>query len=76
MTPNPPPRRRRTVVLAGSIAAALGLGLNPAGSRAANTWDGGGPNGNWNTALNWDTDTVPAFPQPRAERQGHAGARP
>ena len=23
------------------------------------TWDGGGGNNNWNTAANWDTDTLP-----------------
>ena len=30
---------------------------------AANLWDGGGANDNWGTALNWDTDLVPVFPQ-------------
>lgn len=32
--------------------------------RAANIWDGGGANDNWSTALNWDNNAVPAFPQP------------
>jgi len=30
--------------------------------RAANLWDGGGADGNWNTAANWDNDTVPTSP--------------
>ncbi|MEO7099209.1 MAG: autotransporter-associated beta strand repeat-containing protein [Luteolibacter sp.] len=30
---------------------------------AANVWDGGGANGNWGSVLNWDNDTLPAFPQ-------------
>ena len=28
-------------------------------SAAAKTWDGGGADDNWDTALNWDLDTVP-----------------
>lgn len=27
---------------------------------AANSWDGGGGNGNWSTAANWDNNAVPA----------------
>ncbi len=29
---------------------------------AANIWDGGGSDGNWSTAANWDNDTVPTSP--------------
>lgn len=28
-------------------------------THAANLWDGGGADGNWNTAANWDNDAVP-----------------
>ncbi len=31
-------------------------------AHAANTWDGGAGDGNWNSALNWDNDAVPTSP--------------
>ena len=40
-------------------AAFFGLVALPT-AHAANLWDGGGVDGFWNTAANWDTDTVPA----------------
>lgn len=35
------------------------LVLSLAGSSFAVTWDGGGAGNDWDTAANWDTDTVP-----------------
>ena len=51
---------RRPFVLATTIAALLAASTLPC-AIAANTWDGGGGNGNWNTAANWDADTLPTF---------------
>jgi len=48
------------------FAAATGSLLSvfsaPRLSYAANTWDGGGADNFWSTALNWDNDLVPTFP--------------
>ncbi|MGC4016910.1 MAG: autotransporter-associated beta strand repeat-containing protein [Luteolibacter sp.] len=41
--------------------AAVSLALTCA-THAANLWDGGGADSNWNTAANWDNDTVPTSP--------------
>lgn len=41
----------------------VGLLLTPFASASAQTWDGNGDSnasGNWSTALNWNTDTVPS----------------
>jgi autotransporter-associated beta strand protein len=45
---------RSFLALAGSSLLAISY------THAANIWDGGGGNGNWNTATNWDNDFVPA----------------
>ena len=47
--------------LRGSIAALLALG---ALAQAGQIWDGGGANGLWSNALNWDADTLPNFATP------------
>jgi hypothetical protein len=31
-------------------------------AQAANLWDGGGTDNNWNTGANWDDNAVPSFP--------------
>jgi autotransporter-associated beta strand protein len=31
-------------------------------AHAANLWDGGGTDNNWNTGANWDNNAVPSFP--------------
>ncbi len=46
---------------AGLSALLLASLLAPA-AMAANLWDGGGDDDNWNTVLNWDDDNVPSFP--------------
>lgn len=38
------------------------LTLSSTSVQAANIWDGGGVDGNWSTAANWDNDLVPTFP--------------
>jgi fibronectin-binding autotransporter adhesin len=45
-----------------AIAFILALVALPT-AHAANLWDGGGVDGFWNTANNWDNDTVPAASQ-------------
>ena len=40
------------------LALILSAGL----AQAANIWDGGGADDNWNTAANWDDNAVPTFP--------------
>ncbi len=49
-------RNRMTAVALITALTALLAGT----AAAANTWDGGGANANWNTPENWDDDTVPA----------------
>jgi autotransporter-associated beta strand protein len=55
----------RTSALGRLVALAVGLsvaGVSPLSlqrAHAANIWDGGGVDNNWNTAANWDNDTVP-----------------
>src|SRR5688572_32071015 len=49
---------RRPRFLAGTISALL---ISTLHLHAANTWDGGGANGNWSSPLNWDTDQLPTF---------------
>ena len=53
--------RRCICVVGGSIAALLTPLLL---LRGANLWDGGGADGNWSTALNWDDDLVPLSRNP------------
>ena len=45
-------------VLANAVMAALAATSAPA-LAATSTWDGGGSDGNWNTAANWAGDTAP-----------------
>ena len=45
-----------------AIAFILALALVPS-AHPANIWDGSGADGFWNTANNWDNDTVPAASQ-------------
>jgi autotransporter-associated beta strand protein len=45
-----------------AIALILALALVPS-AHPANIWDGSGADGFWNTANNWDNDTVPAASQ-------------
>jgi fibronectin-binding autotransporter adhesin len=45
-----------------AIAFILALALVPT-AHAQNVWDGGGGSGLWNTAANWDNDTVPSASQ-------------
>jgi len=45
-----------------AIALILALALVPS-AHPANIWDGSGADGFWNTAANWDNDTVPAASQ-------------
>ncbi len=40
----------------------LALAFIAGAAQAANLWDGGGANNNWNTADNWDDNSVPSFP--------------
>ena len=42
-----------------AIAFILAIALVPS-AHPANIWDGSGADGFWNTAANWDNDTVPA----------------
>jgi fibronectin-binding autotransporter adhesin len=49
------------LVLSMGLSAGL-LTLGSQSVQAANTWDGGGVDGNWSTATNWDNDLVPTFP--------------
>jgi autotransporter-associated beta strand protein len=44
-----------------AIAFILALALVPT-AHAQNVWDGGGGSGLWNTATNWDNNTVPTSP--------------
>ena len=44
-----------------AILIVLALGLASTSVHAANTWDGGGLDGNWTTGDNWDDNSVPAF---------------
>ena len=46
-----------------STVALLFIGALIPTAHAANIWDGGGVDGFWNTASNWDNDTVPAASQ-------------
>ena len=55
-----PGASRLPFVLTSTIAALLAASMLPC-AHAANTWDGGGGNGNWSTAANWDADTLPTF---------------
>ena len=43
-------------------ATLLFIGALSPTAHAANTWDGGAGDGNWNSALNWDNDAVPISP--------------
>ena len=45
-----------------ATAAILAIGAIPV-AHAANIWDGGGADANWNTANNWDDNVVPVSPQ-------------
>lgn len=45
-----------------SLSAFLLASLLAPSAKAANLWDGGGANDNWDTPLNWDDDNVPGFP--------------
>ena len=49
------------LVLSMGLSAGL-LTLGSQSAQAANTWDGGGVDGNWSTLANWDNDLVPTFP--------------
>jgi fibronectin-binding autotransporter adhesin len=49
------------LVLSMGLSAGL-LTLGSQSAQAANTWDGGGVDGNWSTLANWDDDLVPTFP--------------
>jgi autotransporter-associated beta strand protein len=51
--------RRNPAILASTVAALLASSWLPA--NAANIWDGGGGDGNWNTLANWDDNLLPAF---------------
>ncbi|HZJ15564.1 MAG TPA: autotransporter-associated beta strand repeat-containing protein, partial [Chthoniobacteraceae bacterium] len=51
---------RRPFVVTSTIAVLLAASMLPS-AHAGNTWDGGGGNGNWSTAANWDADTLPTF---------------
>jgi fibronectin-binding autotransporter adhesin len=59
--------RKRTLNLGTNLGSACVLTLLSSTllsipAQAANVWDGGGSNDNWNTPLNWDNDAVPSFP--------------
>ena len=43
------------------LATAILALLNAPAVRAGQTWDGGGADNNWNTAANWDGDSLPNF---------------
>jgi len=45
-----------------ATATLLFIGELSPTAHAANTWDGGAGDGNWNSALNWDNDAVPTSP--------------
>ena len=55
-------RTTSRISLLTATAAILAIGAIPV-AHAANTWDGGGADANWNTANNWDDNVVPASPQ-------------
>jgi autotransporter-associated beta strand protein len=55
-------KRNRTSLLTATVALLFIGALIPT-AHAANIWDGGGVDGFWNTASNWDNDTVPAASQ-------------
>jgi autotransporter-associated beta strand protein len=55
-------KRNRTSLLTATVALLFIGALTPT-AHAANIWDGGGVDGFWNTASNWDNDTVPAASQ-------------
>ncbi|MCF7818100.1 MAG: autotransporter-associated beta strand repeat-containing protein [Kiritimatiellales bacterium] len=44
-------------IIAMTMAMVMSLAV-----QAANLWDGGGANDNWNTGANWDDNAVPTFP--------------
>ena len=50
---NLPPRMRRQVSVEPPLAVLHAV-------HAANIWDGGGANANWDTLANWDDDNLPA----------------
>ena len=59
-------KKNRPAILAKSIGALLAItGLAPL-APAGQVWDGGGGNGLWSTAANWDADTLPSFATPLA----------
>jgi autotransporter-associated beta strand protein len=47
--------------IASPLAAAIAALLAISYSHAGQIWDGGGGDDNWNTAGNWDSDTLPTF---------------
>lgn len=64
MTNRRPSTSCRRSILFGTVASIVSatVALTPREARAGNTWDGGSAlNGNWNTAANWDGDTLPNF---------------
>ena len=62
------PARRRTAppvlrLSNGLVAAILGVLMLAAGSAlAGTTWDGGGSDNNWSTAINWNDNATPTSP--------------
>jgi len=44
-----------------SLVCAAGALLAVSSAYAGQTWDGGGADSNWNTAANWDANTLPNF---------------
>src|SRR5689334_19197947 len=42
-----------------ALFLALTIGVGPATTADAQTWDGGGANDAWTTALNWNNNVVP-----------------
>ena len=59
-----PMKQRRifsAVRLSFPLAAALVAMLSTPAVHAGQIWDGGGADNNWNTAANWDSNTLPTF---------------
>jgi len=54
--------KRRAGRAAASAAVLVFSTLLSPSAQAANIWDGGGADGNWGSATNWDDNVVPTFP--------------
>ncbi len=66
LLPVGPARRIRVLALLLAASAAASLGAPSLARANTYTWDGGGTDGNWNTAANWQGNAVPPGSQDTA----------